>query len=102
MSCSIVWFRYDLRLAENPALFFRVFNPVSQGEKFDPHADYVRRWVLELAKLPARWIHRPWEAPVVVLHGAGVSLAKTYPARIVEHGAVRARALQAFAEMRRQ
>ncbi len=45
------------------APFFRVFNPVSQGEKFDPDGHYVRRWVPELARLPAAWIHRPWEAP---------------------------------------
>ena len=44
------------------APYFRIFNPVLQGEKFDPRGDYVRRWVPELAKLPDRWIHRPWQA----------------------------------------
>ena len=45
------------------APYFRIFNPVSQGERFDPHGDYVRRWVPELAALPARWLHQPWNAP---------------------------------------
>jgi deoxyribodipyrimidine photo-lyase len=102
MSCSIVWFRYDLRLADNPAPLFRIFNPVSQGEKFDPHREYVCRWVPELAELPARWIHHPCDAPAVLRRDASVSLGKTYPARIVEHDKARARALQAFAEVRRR
>ena len=45
------------------APYFRVFNPVSQGEKFDPSGEYVRRWVPELNRLPNAWIHKPWEAP---------------------------------------
>ena len=45
------------------APYFRIFNPVSQGEKFDPNGDYVRRWIPELNKLPSEWIHKPWEAP---------------------------------------
>ncbi len=61
------------------APFFRIFNPVSQGEKFDPEGSYVRRWVPELARLPAAWIHQPWEAPPAVLAAAGVELGRTYP-----------------------
>ena len=53
--------------------YFRVFNPTLQGGKFDPGGDYVRTWVPELARLPDRWIHRPWEAPASVLSGAGVT-----------------------------
>ncbi|MGJ0510616.1 MAG: cryptochrome/photolyase family protein [Methylocystis sp.] len=82
------------------APYFRVFNPVLQGEKFDPEGDYVRRNVPELAKLEARWIHRPWEAPADVLRRAGVRLGETYPGPIVDHARARARALAAFEEMR--
>jgi deoxyribodipyrimidine photo-lyase len=82
------------------APYFRVFNPVLQGEKFDPDGDYVRRYVPELAKLPARWIHRPWEAPPEVLRAAGVVLGRTYPLPIVDHAMARERALAAFATTR--
>jgi deoxyribodipyrimidine photo-lyase len=78
------------------APYFRVFNPVLQGEKFDPEGDYVRRYVPELGKLEARWIHRPWEAPDDVLRKAGVTLGETYPPPIVDHAQARARALAAF------
>ncbi len=83
------------------APYFRVFNPVAQGEKFDPAGRYVRRFVPELARLPDRWIHRPWEAPDAVLRGAGVALGRDYPRPVVEHAAGRRRALVAFAAMRR-
>lgn len=76
--------------------FFRIFNPVSQGEKFDPGGDYVRRWVPELAALPADWIHQPWKAPPMVLAAAGVVLGETYPAPIVDHAMARNRALDAL------
>lgn len=78
------------------APYFRVFNPVLQGEKFDPDGDYVRRYVPELAKLPARDIHRPWEAPEAILRAAGVRLGETYPRPIVDHAKARERALAAF------
>ncbi len=82
------------------APFFRIFNPVAQGEKFDPHGDYVRRWVPELSQLPAEWIHKPWAAPGEVLGGAGVKLGVNYPAPIVEHQAARRRALAALARLK--
>lgn len=78
------------------APYFRVFNPVLQGEKFDPDGDYVRRYVPELEGLPARWIHRPWDAPEEELGKAGVRLGETYPHRIVDHFPARDRALAAF------
>jgi deoxyribodipyrimidine photo-lyase len=82
------------------APYFRVFNPVLQGEKFDPDGAYVRRNVPELAKLDAKWIHRPWEAPANALRAAGVTLGETYPKRLVDHAVARDRALAAHAEMR--
>ena len=84
------------------APYFRVFNPVAQGEKFDPAGRYVRRFVPELARLPDKYVHRPWEAPEAVLRGAGVSLGLDYPRPVVEHAAGRRRALEAFAAMRRE
>jgi deoxyribodipyrimidine photo-lyase len=81
--------------------YFRVFNPVLQGQKFDPQGRYVRRWVPELEKIPAKWIHRPWEAPRETLSAADVRLGATYPKPIVDHALARSRALKAFAEIRR-
>ena len=81
------------------APYFRIFNPVIQGRRFDPDGAYVRRWVSELAKLPPRFIHAPWLAPPDVLARAGVALGRTYPPPIVDHRWARARALAAFAEI---
>lgn len=78
------------------APYFRIFNPVLQGEKFDPDGAYVRRYVPELARLDPRFIHRPWEAPLLVLREAGITLGKTYPERLIDHGVARDRALAAL------
>ena len=80
--------------------FFRIFNPVTQGQKFDPDGAYVRRWVPELAHLPDRHLHAPWEAPDAVLAKAGVKLGETYPHPTVELAEGRTRALAAFKAMR--
>ena len=76
--------------------FFRIFNPMTQGEKFDPNGDYVRQWVPELAKADRRWIHAPWTASEAELAGAGVQLGRDYPQPIVAHEVGRARALEAL------
>ena len=76
--------------------YFRIFNPVSQGEKFDPKGAYVRHWVPELAGLPDKVIHKPWEAGVAQLEDAGVTLGETYPEPIVDHAMARQRALQSY------
>ncbi len=73
--------------------YFRVFNPITQGERFDPEGDYVRRYVPELRKLPAKLIHQPWAAEPLLLRQAGVTLGDTYPRPIVDHAAARARFL---------
>lgn len=78
------------------APYFRIFNPVSQGEKFDPNGVYVRRWIPELQRLPNEWIHKPWEARADVLAAAGVELGSTYPRPIVDHSTARSRALNAL------
>ncbi|HLO75733.1 MAG TPA: deoxyribodipyrimidine photo-lyase [Magnetospirillum sp.] len=82
------------------APYFRVFNPVTQGEKFDPSGAYVRRWVPELAGLPDQYVHQPWQAPPLILAGARVKLGITYPAPMVDHGAARLRALAAYGEIK--
>ncbi len=82
------------------APFFRVFNPILQGEKFDPDGDYVRRHLPELGRLPPRWIHKPWQAPPDVLRQAGVALGHDYPHPIVDHAAARERALALFAGLK--
>lgn len=99
----------DADLANNPgnwqwvagsgldaAPFFRIFNPVTQGEKFDPDGAYVRRWVPELAKLPDAFIQNPAAAPPQVLAAAGITLGATYPKPIVDLKSSRERALEAF------
>jgi deoxyribodipyrimidine photo-lyase len=83
------------------APYFRIFNPVLQGAKFDVNGEYVRRWMPELAALPAPDIHAPWGAPNLMLEQAGVKLGKTYPFPIVDHAEARSRALAAFATIRR-
>ncbi len=80
--------------------WFRIFNPVSQGQKFDPDGAYVRRWAPELAKLPADVIHAPWTASPGRLAAAGVRLGVTYPRPIVDHAEARTRALEAHRAVR--
>lgn len=82
------------------APYFRVFNPIIQGKKFDPDGAYVKRYVPELAKMPAKYLHTPWEAPSGILEYAGVELGDSYPYPVIEHSAGRARALKAFETFR--
>ena len=83
------------------APYFRIFNPIRQGETFDPEGDYVRRWVPEVARLPAADIHAPWKASPGVLADAGVEIGRNYPAPIVDHASARQAALDAFATLKR-
>jgi deoxyribodipyrimidine photo-lyase len=83
------------------APYFRIFNPVTQGEKFDANGDYVRHWIPELNGLSSEWIHKPWDAPRSVLTDAGIELGRTYPRPIVDHGEARSRALAALQATRR-
>ena len=82
------------------APYFRVFNPVLQGEKFDPNGIYVSKWVPELSKLSPKFIHRPWDATPMELAAAGVTLGKNYPEPIVDHKVGRERALAAYKKTR--
>ena len=98
-SNSLGW-QWTAGCGADAAPYFRVFNPVLQGGKFDPTGGYIRRWVPELSRLPAKWIHRPWEAPESLLHESGVRLGPDYPRPIVDLKASRQRALDAWAEVK--
>ena len=82
------------------APYYRIFNPVLQGEKFDTDGAYVRRFVPEIARLPNNLLHRPWEAGPLELAAAGIDLGKTYPKPIVDHSVARDRALSAYKSLR--
>jgi deoxyribodipyrimidine photo-lyase len=82
------------------APWFRIFNPVLQGKRFDPQGDYVRRWVPELTALEARHIHQPWQAPASTLAAHGITLGQTYPLPIVDLARSRAAALAGFAAIK--
>ncbi|PWR23339.1 cryptochrome/photolyase family protein [Zavarzinia compransoris] len=81
------------------APYFRIFNPVLQGEKFDPEGHYIRRFVPELAPLPAAALHRPW-AQADLARRCGVTIGRDYPAPIIDHGFARRRALAALATLK--
>ena len=76
------------------APYFRIFNPILQGEKFDKEGEYVKKWVPELRDLPKKFIHKPWE-----FSDGKFKLGKDYPYPIVNHEAARAKALSAFKEI---
>jgi deoxyribodipyrimidine photo-lyase len=80
--------------------YFRIFNPVTQGEKFDPTGAFVRRYLPALSRLPDRHIHAPWRARPVDLASAGVTLGLDYPVPIVEHAAARAATLARYAAVK--
>ena len=102
----------DADMANNPASwqwvagsgldaapYFRIFNPVTQGERFDASGDYVRRWVPEIAELSDKFVHKPWEAAASDLTAEGIVLGKTYPRPIADLKATRQRALDASAAL---
>jgi len=82
------------------APYFRIFNPILQGKKFDPDGVYVRKYVAELKNVPDRFLHNPWEAPTAILDAAGVELGKDYPQPIVDLKESRQRALAAFSALK--
>ena len=82
------------------APYFRIFNPMEQGRRFDPDGIYVRRWCPELKRLPTAVLHAPFEAPREILAAAGVVLGTTYPHPIVGHAEARAAALAGYAAVK--
>lgn len=96
---SLNW-QWSAGCGADAAPYFRIFNPTTQAERYDPDGTYVRRWVPELAELPTPCLLAPWTAPPAVLGAAGVVLGRTYPEPIVDHASARERALAALAAMR--
>jgi deoxyribodipyrimidine photo-lyase len=82
------------------APYFRIFNPVSQGRKFDPQGVYVRRWVPELRQAPDEFIHEPWKMPQAIQAVTGCIIGQDYPTPIVDHGWARERTLHAYQSVR--
>jgi deoxyribodipyrimidine photo-lyase len=81
--------------------YFRIFNPVSQSEKFDPRGAFIRRYLPQLAKLPDALIHAPWLARPIDLQAAGVTLGKNYPPPVVDHAAAREKTLARYGVIKR-
>jgi deoxyribodipyrimidine photo-lyase len=81
------------------APYFRIFNPVIQGEKFDSNGDYTRKYVPELKNLPNKYLFKPWEAPKKILKDAGVTLGQNYPKPIIDLAISRSRALEAYKKL---
>lgn len=77
LSCSGFFYQY-----------FRCYSPVAFQKKNDPNGNYIRKWVPQLANLPAKYIYEPWKAPVAILSSAGVKLGITYPRPIVDHAVI--------------
>jgi deoxyribodipyrimidine photo-lyase len=101
LASNTLGWQWSAGCGADAAPYFRIFNPILQGLKFDPEGAYVHRWVPELAKLPGEYVHQPWEAPMDVLAAAGVTLGRDYPQPLVEHGEARAAALAALESIRR-
>ncbi|MCF3648730.1 cryptochrome/photolyase family protein [Synoicihabitans lomoniglobus] len=100
LASNTLGWQWSAGCGADAAPYFRVFAPVLQGGKFDGDGDYVRRWVPELASLPNKHLHAPWEAPEQVLTAAGVALGRNYPHPIVDHKEARDAALAAYQELR--
>jgi deoxyribodipyrimidine photo-lyase len=100
LASNTLGWQWSAGCGADAAPYFRIFNPVRQGERFDPEGTYVRRWCPELARLPAKHLHQPWSAPELVLQEAGVRLGQDYPRPVVDLTRSRAEALAAFESIR--
>jgi len=100
LAANTLGWQWSAGCGADAAPYFRIFNPVRQGERFDPRGDYVRRWCPELAALADRWIHQPWAAPAQVLEGAGIRLGQDYPAPVVDLAQSRQEALAAWSQVK--
>ena len=96
LASNTLGWQWSAGCGADAAPYFRVFNPVRQGERFDPRGAYVRRWCPELSQLPDRYIHQPWAAPPRVLDDAGVRLGRDYPHPVADLSASRKEALAAY------
>ena len=83
------------------APYFRIFNPILQGEKFDKNGEYVKKWVPELRKYPSKFIHKPWELDIRYQESINTIIGKDYPKPIVIHEEARKKALDAFKSLKK-
>ncbi|MEE2988547.1 MAG: deoxyribodipyrimidine photo-lyase [Verrucomicrobiota bacterium] len=102
LASNTLGWQWSAGCGADAAPYFRVFNPITQGKKFDAEGGYVRKWVPEIAKLPNKYIHEPWNAPAGILEYAGVELGENYPEPIIDHKEGRERALAAFDQFKSQ
>ncbi len=100
LSNNTLGWQWTAGCGADAAPYFRVFNPVLQGKRFDPAGEYVRRFVPELGRMSSRWIHEPWASPEAELKRAGVVLGVSYPRPIVDHAEAKAAALEAYEAMK--
>ncbi len=96
LGSNVLGWQWAAGCGADAAPFFRIFNPVRQGQRFDPDGNYVKRWIPELCNMPAKHVHSPWAAPQLVLETAGVVLGWSYPKPIVDLKTSRQEALAAF------
>jgi deoxyribodipyrimidine photo-lyase len=99
LAANTLGWQWSAGCGADAAPYFRIFNPVRQGERFDPKGDYVRRWCPELSAVPERWVHQPWAAPGSILHAAGIRLGYDYPAPVVALEQARREALEAWGQV---
>lgn len=88
--------QWSAGVGTDAAPYFRIFNPILQGKKFDPHGVYIRRWLPELAFVPDEYLHEPWRMPLSVQHVSGCVMGKEYPHPIVDHSLARERTLATY------
>ncbi len=105
LASNTLGWQWSAGCGADAAPYFRIFAPVTQGERFDGAGRYVRRWVPELAKVPDKFLHAPWTAPESLLEFAGVRLGSmaeggNYPRPMVDHAVAREEALAAFKALR--
>ncbi|ARM30856.1 deoxyribodipyrimidine photo-lyase [Prosthecochloris sp. HL-130-GSB] len=96
LACNSAGWQWVSGCGVDAAPYFRIFNPVTQGRKFDPDGSYTRRFVPELSKLPDTFLFNPWDAPPMTLEKAGIVLGVTYPYPVVDIHLSRNRALEAY------
>jgi len=96
LASNTMGWQWSAGCGADAAPYFRIFNPMTQSEKFDATGAYLREWVPEISKLEDKYIHAPWSAPADALAKAGIVLGKSYPKPIVDHKESRDRALKAF------
>jgi Deoxyribodipyrimidine photolyase len=96
ISAMVGGIQWSYSIGTDAQPYFRVFNPISQGQDYDPNGDYIRKWVPELEDVPDEYIHRPWEMPAEVQESCGVEIGEDYPERIVDHDEMRKESVERF------